>query len=527
MVTARKSVNTDQRGMRTARGWLALAILLAPAAVAHAQWRTTTGVDLGETYSDNVNRQDSGRARENWGTEISPWLRGGGQSARLSGTLDLKLQNWINSNSADRSNLRGTTSGSLKLFENFMNLDAGASRDRQQTSQFSAPDASYASPANSSEVTRTWVSPVAFWRFGQATDLVARYRFENVDSERSELSGQSNSATVDLANGSAFGRLGWGLSGRHFSTTARSTQATSSDSYSGGLNYALTSEMTASLFGGQEFNDYAGGQRQHTWNWGAGLKWQPSERTTLRAQSTKRFFGRGFSYGISQRWRRSVFDWSFERDVNSTSNTASRNGLARNPEVDTIYSADYNAELAKVPPQITDPDERDYLALLALQQQGKPAFIADTRGYLSSQTYVDRRMRLSWRIEGLRNLLSLSAFSSDRETLTQQILTSSATGSSDDLVQFSRVKQRGWTADWRHDLSARTSAALRYGYTDSSGYSNLGARTTTHVSTWGLSLSSKLGVNTTGGLGYTYTRSRWSVVEYRENAISATLSHRF
>ncbi|GAA5160644.1 hypothetical protein GCM10025770_08570 [Viridibacterium curvum] len=506
---------------------LALAMLLTPTALVHAQWRTTTGVDLGETYSDNVNRQPSSRAQENWGTEISPWLRGAGQSARLNGSLDLRVQNWINSNTANRSALRGHASGTLAVVEDHLDVDGGVSRDRQQVSQFSAPDASYATPSNSTEVTRTWASPVLYTRFGNAGYVAARYRFENVDSERSELSGQNSTATLDIANGAAFGRLGWGFSGRHYSTTAKATQATSSDSYNGSLTYAVTPEMTATLFGGQEFNDYSGGQRQHTWNWGAGLKWQPTERTTLNAQTTKRFFGRGFSYGVSQRWRRSVFDWSYERDVNSFSNTASRNGLMKNPAVDTIYSAAYTAALALVPASITDPFERETYALLILQGAGIPALLPNTSGYLSSQTYTDKRMRLAWRIEGQRNLVSLSGYTSDRETLTQQILTSSATGSSDDLIQFSRVKQRGWSVDWRHDLSARTSTSLRYGYTDTSGYANNGARTTTHVSILGLSLSNRLGVNTTGVLSVTRTQSRGAGADYRENAISATLSHRF
>ncbi|MFT3736545.1 MAG: TIGR03016 family PEP-CTERM system-associated outer membrane protein [Rhodocyclaceae bacterium] len=518
-------MSTEHR--RAARGMLALAMLLTPTALVHAQWRTTTGIDLGETYSDNVNRQSPSRAQENWGTEISPWLRGAGQSARLTGSLDLRVQNWINSNTANRSALRGSTNGTLALIEDHLDVDGGASRDRQQVSQFAAPDASYAAPSNSTEVTRTWVSPALYTRFGNAGYAAARYRFENVDSERTELSGQNSTATLDIANGAAFGRLGWGFSGRHYSTTAKATQATSSDSYNGSLTYAVTPEMTATLFGGQEFNDYAGGQRQHTWNWGAGLKWQPTERTTLNAQTTKRFFGRGFSYGVSQRWRRSVFDWSYERDVNSFSNTAATNGLAVNPEVYTVYFAQYQAALAKVSSSVTDPVQKELLALLILQGEGVPVFVANTKGYLSSQTYTDKRMRLSWRLEGQRNLISLSGYTSDRETLTQQILTSSATGSSDDLIQFSRVKQRGWNVDWRHDLSARTSTGLRYGYTDTSGYANNGARTTTHVSTWGLSLSNRLGVNTTGILGYTHTQSRGANADYRENAISATLSHRF
>lgn len=482
-------------------------------------WTGTTGLRVSETYTDNIGRQPAGQKRSDWATEVSPYVSYAGQGARSSGSIDARLQNWFHADSqtSNRTGLQLNAVGNLEAYEDHLFIDSSLSNDRQQISQFRAADSSYGGNSNSTEVTRFSVSPNLVWRLGNATNASLRYRFEKVNSDQSFATGQSDSLSLNLKNGSAFGRLGWGFTASHFDVESDSSAASSTNDYSGTLSYAVTPELSASLSGGQEFTDFEGGRRQHSWNWGGGLQWQPDERTTIGAQTSKRFFGRGFSYSLSHRFQSSALEWSYARDLNVFSNTSSIGALSS-----SRYYTEYLAELEALKSSIPDETERKRVAIAHLAARGIPVFELTTLDYVSGQSSINKNMRLAWVIYGARNSVTLSAHRSERHSISENGFVQSG----DDLATHQSIKEHGWDTTWTHDLSALTSMNLRYGYSSTSGVAKTGALTSTHSNNVGVSLNTKLAPYTTGGLSYNHIQSTGSA-EYRENAVAVQLNHRF
>ena len=517
MVTVSKSANTERVVLARL-----LSCLLATAGVsAHAEnWSGTAGVSVGETYSDNIGRQSKGFERDDWATEVSPYIHYGGRSARANGTLDAKLRNVRHTDgmTSNASSLQLNAAGTLEAYEDLLFVDALVNQDKQRISQFAAADSSYGGTANSTQVTRYNFSPNMHWRLGDATDARLRYTYEEVHADKANFAaGHSDTLQLNLVNGAAFGRLGWGFSATKREDNPDTTIGTSSSSYSGSLSYAFDPALSGQLFGGQEFNDYDNGAQRHYWNWGAGLKWVPDDRTTVSAQTTKRFFGRGFAYSVEHRMKRSSLAFNYGREVNtlsSSSDFASR-----------VYSDEYYYFDLLFKSIYPNDAQRDAVVRQTLTASGYPLYRTGTQGVLSSQSYVDRRMSVLWTLLGVRNTLTLSIHSSDKETLTQQILSGLVSG---DLSTYQRIKQRGWDAMWRHNLTPDTSMGVRYGWASVTGYGVAPAPTytTSHSSTIGLNLDTKLAPYTTGGLFFTHTRSQGSVA-FTENALGATLNHQF
>ncbi|MDB5816021.1 MAG: hypothetical protein JWN23_3138 [Rhodocyclales bacterium] len=476
-------------------------------------------MQLGETYSDNIGRQPTG-TRSNWATEASPYITYSGRGARSSGSLDARLQNYLNSDSqtGNRTGLQLNATGNLEAYENHLFIDGLVNNSRQQVSQFQAADASYGRSSNSTEVTRVSLSPYLQWHLGNSTQAVARYRYEKVQADAGFASGQSDTVTLDLRNGSAFGRLGWAFNASHYDTESQSAAAGSNNSYSGTLTYAVTPELLASLSGGQEFADFQAGNRQHSWNWGGGLQWHPDERTTIVAQTSKRFFGRGFNYQVSHHFQRSALEWSYSRDLNASSSTT---GLGQVSYISASTREAYNAEWAATS-YITDEKERNAVVLQNLATRGISIFDLMQLDYLSGQSSINKQMRLAWVLYGVRNSVNLSAHRSDRQAISQRGIVQIG----DDLSTHDQVKERGWDANWTHNLSALTTWGLHYGNSDISGLTTGGQLNSTHSATIGTSLNTQLAPSTTGSVGYTHTRST-GTADYRENAVAVQLNHRF
>jgi uncharacterized protein (PEP-CTERM system associated) len=482
------------------------------------------GLRASETYSDNITRQAT-QTRSDWVTEVSPYINYHGRGARSQSVLNARLQNWLHSDSqtGNSTNLQLNAATSLEAYEDHFFIDAGLINDRQRVSQFSAADASYGGTSNSTQVTRFSVSPYLLWHAGPAADASLRYHYEKVHSDASFASGSNESAAFDIHNTASTQRLGWALNASHYSVDSESSNAGTTNSYSGSLLYGLTPALLASLSGGQEFENFQTGQRQHSWNWGAGLRWQPDERTTISAQTSKRFFGRGFNYLLSERFERSALEWSYSRELSTASSTASlgQNKTLTDSSV-SRFIAEYNAESAALESSIPDKVERDRVVKQHLAARGISVFDLQQLDYLSGQASINRNMRLAWVLYGVRNSLTISGHKSEREAVTQQQVIQIQ----DDLTTHQSVKERGWDASWRHDLTSLTSLSMRYAFTDVSGVATNGRLDASRTNSVGLYLDTSLAPYTTGGMTFNHSRSTGSA-EYTENAVAVYLNHRF
>lgn len=492
---------------------IAVAGALAPTARA-ANWSGETGLRLSETFSDNIARERESRKRSDWVTEVSPYIDYAGVGARANGRVEARLQNYLHTDdrTRNRTGLQLNALGSIEAYEDMFFIDAGLSNDRQQVSQFGASDASYGGTENSTEVTRFNVSPHLHWRLGNSTQGELRYRYEDVHSDQLFVNGRSNNVTLSLRNGSAFGRLGWALNGTHsdFSGESLTQKANSADSYSGSILYSVTPSLSTRLSGGQEFNDYDSGVRQHYWNWGAGLRWAPDARTVVDLQSTKHFFGRGFNYQVSHRMQRSAFSFSYSRAVSTNTTNV------------PFSASEYNLALAAVDSAITDPEQRRLAAINALAARGISSGSLRQLTYMSSNAVIENRLYAGWVIYGLRNQFNISFHRSKRDTLSVVGIASVT----DDQALYHHIDERGWDVNWTHNLTSLTLAGLGYSVTDSLGDNASGLNVSQRTDTARLYLNTRLAPYTSGGLSYTHSRGSGSA-DYRENAVAVFVIHRF
>ncbi|HSD35912.1 MAG TPA: hypothetical protein VLC92_00290, partial [Rhodocyclaceae bacterium] len=201
-----------------------------------APYRGELGVRAGETYTDNVSRQ-SAQTLSDWVTEVSPYVNYYGRGARSNSVLNARLQNWLHSDSqmGNSTNLQLNAATSVEAYEDHFFIDAGLINDRQRVSQFSAADASYGGTSNSTQVTRFSVSPYLLWHAGAAADASLRYHYEKVHSDASFASGSNESAAFDIHNTASNQRLGWALNASHYAVDSESSNAGTTNSYSGSL----------------------------------------------------------------------------------------------------------------------------------------------------------------------------------------------------------------------------------------------------------------------------------------------------
>lgn len=113
--------------------------------------------------------------------------------------------------------------------------------------------------------------------------------------------------------------------------------------------------------------------------WSAGLRWDPSDRTSAEGRVGERFFGNSWMLSITHRARLLVLDASYSEDPNV--------------ETQTVSIGEFTP--GELPP--------------ALPGVGI--------GRFNSQPYVSRQARASIRADGSRTSVSLSAYQEDREYL--------------------------------------------------------------------------------------------------------------
>lgn len=514
---------------------LSVPICVLACASAQAQWRGSAGISVGETYSDNINRGGAGQQRDDFATDVAPWFNYAGRGARSSGSIDAKLHNWFHTDqqSAGRTDLQLNAKGSLEAWENTGFIDGSIMRDRQRVSQFKPADSSYGGSANSTEITRTSLSPYVRWRFGDSAKGEFRLGYNNVHTGTAGFANtQTDTASLNLVNGSAFGRLGWAFGATHTNVDRDQYAAVSSDSYRGTLTYAVDPELTARVFGGQQFNDY-GGARRKFWNSGAGLKWLPTERTQIDLESSRNFYGRGFNYQASHNFGRSALSAGFAREISNSSQTTDLSQTAGiyarklyDPTGAEISSVEFKAQLmmraAAVDSSITDNNQRISLALEQMIKEGYTGSL-DTVTNLTGLTTLSRRAYVGWTLNGVRNSVSLSYSQSDESSLN----TSTTAAFGEDFSAYGRIKTRGWDASWSLKLTEQSSVGLRYNWRNTDGFgSTANTRTTSHGSTVGLTFSTQLAPKTAAALSLSESRSKGNL-EYLEHSVSLTLNHTF
>ncbi|HEX5126905.1 MAG TPA: TIGR03016 family PEP-CTERM system-associated outer membrane protein, partial [Rhodocyclaceae bacterium] len=437
--------------------WLVALCLGAWMLPAAAQWRTSADVRLTETYTDNVDLAPADSARSDWVSEVTPSIRISGRSTRLKADLAANVTNTAHATqkSDNLTSVGLNANGNLEAVENMIFVDGSAGITRQATSLFGQSTAnSYNGQNNTTQVRRATLSPYGLWRFGGTGVGELRYRADYTDSDSDAVRNNLNQAvTGSLNNGSAWGRLGWGLSGNY--TTGKSDQTTTqtSSNYRLLLSDAVAADLRVHVFGGREANNYTGQTLSYR-NWGEGFDWTPSDRTLVSAEVSKRFFGNGYDAKIKHTFRHYSFDSGYSRDVTTVSQ--SQNGAV------LLSSIFYSLAQAQNPS--ASPEQLKDLVTQYMAAQGYPPDSAVQVNALSTTYAVERRLYGAFAINGLRNTLSLVASRTERRSVN-----SGSNNLTGDFIFFTNTKETDANLTWNMRLSSFSSLAASIGHSDAEG----------------------------------------------------------
>lgn len=496
-----------------------LAVLCASlglvAGSAFAQQQTVkleSSLRVSETVTDNAGLGQSGAGKTDWITQISPSVRLIANGSRVNGNLSVGVNSAFYANdSAPQSNhLTLGGSGKVNLVDNRAYVDVFGSISRQAASAFGPRAAdTVTGTANQAEVRTFSISPYLLGRFGSTGSVELRYALMQTESDSSALSKtQSDTWTLNASDSRASALLGWGLNIRdsRSDVTDRGAVNQRSGRLTGFVN--LDPQFTLRLIGGSESNNFGGSSKRNTTIYGVGADWRPTPRTTVSGTVEDRFFGTGYMLNATHQTGRAAFTGSFTKNVSSTSQTM----LGAVSLYDLLmlqYSVKY-----------PDINERSAVVrqLIETNASGQGGVIVGAQSVLANGFFLDRRFQLGMTVSGVRNTLSLIAFTSERETLTEQrALTGSAAAGQN-------VTTTGGTVTISHSLSPLTSANAAYSSILSQSSDRSLAASRTNIVTAGL--STRFSSKTSGSLNIRSNKGSGSS-SYSENALIGAVAIQF
>lgn len=500
------------RQFRRQGAYLALLVLVTTSAWS-AGWTTGAGLQVSETWSDNIALAAAGSERHDLVTDVSPSVHLNSSGGRLGLSFDAALHGlqYANGTSGNRSNTTLNSTGKLEVLDKWLFVDGAASISQQSTSPFAGQNTSLANIDNNRSTVRNYsLAPYVQGMFGPEVAYNLRYQNSQNNTD-STTAGNTRIAT-------ATGGLKWGNSSRllnfgadfsnastsytnQLSTTTRSIRATTYLNVDAHLNF--------SAFVGRESNNYSL-TGQAGVSKGMNMQWAVSERTSLDLGRESHVYGPTFHLAFSHRMPRSAFQLSYSQ----TANITSTQGVLNAP------SALYMSFLSLCTANSATPLECPTVVAKFLHDNNLASFTL--LPFISNSTYIQRSLQGSLVLTGVRNTVSVTASRSDSRNDSATVLSSDILGSSNLILQ------RNLALNWALKLTpfSTLTTGLSRSHNSSSG---VAASDTTYTSLnllWSTQLTQKL----RGSLNLRHNMnsvSAGATVPYRENAAVATIGYTY
>lgn len=463
----------------------------------------TPTLSVSQSVTDNVDLTPEKRSEAV--TTISPGLRVSSRNARMQGTLDYSLNANFYARDERRSGITNALAGGLtaEVVPNVVSVDARASVSQQPISAFGVQGVDpNLGRANRAEVRVLSVAPVIR---GHITDAITA----QVSSTwtRSTSSGGIGAESTALAHtgqiGGQAGPFGWSANVSDVTSTfGAGGRETGNRRIGLSLTYAPNLDLQFSARGGRETDTVRDLESRSTTNYGLGVTWSPSPRTTASANVDRRYFGNAYALQLSHRMARGLITFSDSRDANN--GAVSDRTLAFVQRYEEVFRQLVTAGL---PPGVADQ-----LTRLVLQNENL---------FIGRAVALQHRQDATFVLQGVRATIAFTAYRSSSSRLDQ------ASSASDDLSLADGLSQRGYSLTASYTLSSTTSLALAY--TDSR---NSGERATVPGLRNDLrSLTASLTGRLTQRVGYSltarHTSSDSALNPYSENGGQLSLSFTF
>jgi uncharacterized protein (PEP-CTERM system associated) len=469
---------------------------------------SSIGADL--SYTDFRGRFTQPNGGES-ALRVSPGFRLFSRSGRVQGSLDYGGTAVFRHGRGDseREWLNGLRASFLaEAVPGWAYVDASASISQQSISAFGRPVGNTAvGNTNRTEVTTLSIAPYVRGLIGGVAEYTVRLAANTSDSRAATTpDSTTTTASASLASASRGAQFGWGLdASRQRFEFKGSTRASDTDRVNALLSLAPDPDLRFTVSGGQEQTNVASVSRERYENYGVGVVWTPSPRTSVRLQAEERYFGRSHSLSLQHRLARSAFTYTDSRNVSGGDGTA----------VGQPVSA-YDLFFQLFASQQPDPVLRDQLVRDFLLANGiEPNAIVAGRALAAGVT-VQRRQDLGWALQGVRMTLALQAFRSDSRRIDADpgvVLT----GNED-------AAQNGYSASLSYRLTPQETVTVAGSRQNTQATAS---RSGTNQKSASVGLSSQLGRRTSAGASARYTVFNSPTEPSRETSLNASISLRF
>ena len=442
----------------TAAALASCAALTSQAANAQAQaaanggaprdpWRLQPSLSINETYSDNINLAPPGSERSDFVTTISPGLRLTRLGSRLTLNFDYQPEYLYYANGTNGAGLRNNLSAfaNATLIENLLVFDARVSISQQNISPFGNLAANSVNGSNNRAESRVYsFGPTLQSRFGNDLSYSAGYHYTGSSYDSSALSTNHTSTLFgSVQSGTSTRDVGGGLTYNRSDQVYGGANEIITESLNSNLTYVLTPTIHLRTGAGYDRNRYPALPDRGTsgLSYFGGFDWNPTRHTRLSAQVGHRYLGPTANISLNETTAHTSLTVSYSRD--QTTSQASGLTLVANPQ----YALLDQFLLAAFP----DPIQRGQAVTSVLQQSGLPTSQFGVTGFLSNQLYVQKRFEISLALIGLRNTVTLDAYRSQSQQLSNL-----STGF-DVFNQTSNFRQTGYSVTWSYKLGPLTS----------------------------------------------------------------------
>ncbi|MFV8835510.1 TIGR03016 family PEP-CTERM system-associated outer membrane protein [Aquisalimonas sp. APHAB1-3] len=479
--------------------------VVCPAQTQESPFSITPRLDQRVTVTDNVGLSPRGQESNDLIYSVAPGVLVEADGNRVTGRLDYSWDNrfYVNEDQRDRASHRLNTSGNAELVEDFLFLDARASRRQRAQTLVDPLGFDEGVGPDGTDVTTWQISPYVRQRLGRFALVDARYTYDQVRYGQGNLrDSSSDTYALDVSSGPMFGRYFWSGNFSRQEIRYDTELAFAGDdevvlaSVSGTAGVQLTPRL--SVFGtvGEERNDFVSAREEVDGSfWSAGGRWSPSQRTSMEATYGERFFGSTATLDFQHRRRNSLWRASYSEGISTTRGEI----LVPDPFcVDALVDDGFTEEEA----------------ILLCAQFG------DASLALTEDVFVSERAQVSVRYDMRRSSWSLLGFRSERDYLSER-------EQIDDLRRDERRTGVTGRMDW--DLGPRTTSttSLTRTWLEADDIDDETRRE--RLWSFRTGVTRQLRSDMRGSLTYRHQQrsSTEQVFGYRENAIIATLNMTF
>jgi uncharacterized protein (PEP-CTERM system associated) len=494
-------------------------------------WRVTPSITAEETYTNNFRLAED--KESSFITRVSPGVALRGEGRRFNADLNYRLDGLAYSADTDSNRFDNSLFGraSLEAVENFFFIDTRASIRQQFLSPFGAQQTDTSSDSNNRYTASTYgISPYIKGRLFSDITYSLRNDASWTNSGNIDNSSISNSTTDGFTN-EITGRIetpiktfGAALEYNREDTDYDSGRELKTEIKRGIGYYRVDQSLVVSARGGHENNDFGGGEESGA-VYGFGLNWNPSARTSFDGFWEHRYFGSSYQLNFMHRQRRTVFRLRASRDISNFNNNLNFTGLS---------NADFLSAIARsVDPSATPQDVAIVVDKL-LTNLNLPRNGLVSSALFSEDATIQQRLEAALVLEGVRNIVTFSVYSTKNESATSgntTFLIPGVIGSTNPFVQVQDLKQRGASVAWALRVTPLMSATTTLTRLYSTASEPSDFKTT--QDTLGLRLTRTLSTKTNGWTGLRFTRSSSDTdvngvgLDYNEAAIYAGIDHRF